>query len=153
MRGRHPSNVEVMVRGTPRWAMTGIGGFLFFGSVMSLLAGATLIWQGTHLDHMWTLNAPAYKQLSSFGKTVGIPFLLFSAALAAAGVGWCGRRLWGWRLAVVIIATQVLGDFVSIFMGHFVRGAVGVTIASALLLYLFRPGVRSAFAAHRAIGK
>jgi hypothetical protein len=101
--------------------MKGIGVFLFFGSVMASLAGATLIWRGTLLDHMWTLNAPAYKQLSPLGKTVGIPFLVLSATLAAAGVGWFGRCLWGWRLAVVIIATQVLGDLVSILLGHFVR--------------------------------
>ena len=131
--------------------MTAIGVFLFFGATMACLAGTTLIWQGTFLDHMWTLNAPAYKQLSPLGKTVGIPFLVLSATLATAGVGWFGRRLWGWRLAVVVIATQVLGDFMSILMGHFVRGAVGVTIASALLLYLLRTEVRGAFVARRAI--
>jgi len=129
-----------------------MGVFLFFGASMALLAGTTLIWRGTFLDHIWVLNAPAYSQLAPFGKTVGVPFLLLSAALAVAGVGWLGRRLWGWRLAVVVIATQVLGDLINIFMGHFVRGAVGVTIASALLLYLFRTGVRSAFVARRAIG-
>jgi hypothetical protein len=153
MRGRHPSSVEPTVGEESPWAMTAIGVFLFFGAIMASLAGTTLIWRGTLLDRMWTLNAPAYKQLSPLGKTVGIPFRALSAALAAAGVGWFGRRLWGWRLAVVIIATQVLGDLVSIFMGHFVRGAAGVAIASALLLYLLRPGVRSAFAAHRAIGR
>lgn len=151
MRGRHPSSVEAMVRGKSPWAMKGIGVFLFFGSVMASLAGATLIWRGTLLDHIWTLNAPAYKQLSPLGKTVGIPFLVLSATLAAAGVGWFGRRLWGWRLAVVIIATQVLGDLVSILLGHFVRGATGVTIAGALLFYLFRPEVRDAFIPRRAI--
>jgi hypothetical protein len=93
---------------------------------------------------------PAYKQLAPFGKTVGVPFLVLSAALAAGGAGWFGRRLWGWRLAVVIIATQVLGDLVSIFMGPLARGAVGVTIASALLLFLLRPTVRADFAARRA---
>jgi hypothetical protein len=105
MRGRHPSGVEVKVREEPRWAMAAIGVFLFFGAVMASLAGATLIWRGTLLDHMWVLNEPAYRQLAPFGKTVGVPFLALSAALAAAGVGWFGRRLWGWRLAVVIIAT------------------------------------------------
>ena len=131
--------------------MTAIGVFLFFGAIMAFLAGTTLIWQGTFLDHMWTLNAAAYEQLSPFGKTVGIPFLVLSASLAAAGCGWFGRRLWGWRLAVAIIATQVLGDLMSIFMGHFIRGAVGVTIAAALLLYLLRPQVRGGFVARRAI--
>jgi hypothetical protein len=102
--------------------MTAIGVFLFFGALMASLAGTTLIWQGTFFAKIWVLNASAYRQLAPFGKAVGVPFLALSAALAAAGVGWFGRRLWGWRLAVVIIATQVLGDLVSIFMGHFGRG-------------------------------
>jgi len=131
--------------------MTAMGVFLFFGAVMASLAGSTLIWRGTLLDHMWVLNAPAYRQLAPFGKTVGVPFLVLSAALATAGVGWFRHRLWGWRLGVGIIATQILGDLVSIFMGHFAKGAAGVAIASALLLYLLRADVRAAFAARRGI--
>ena len=133
------------MRRDPPWATTAIGVFLFFGAVMASAAGTTLIWPGTLLDQVWVLNALAYKQLAPFGKIVGVPFLVLSAALAAAGVGWFGRRRWGWRLAVVIIATQVLGDLASIFMGHFVRGAAGVTIVSALLLFLLRPNVRADF--------
>jgi len=138
------------MRDEPTWALTAIGVFLFLGAVMASLAGTTLIWRGTLLDQMWVLNRPAYRQLASLDETVGVPFLVLSAALAVSGVGWFTRRTWGWRLAVFLIATQVLGDLINIFMGHFVRGAVGVTIASALLLYLLRPGVRDAFAAHRA---
>src|SRR5215475_6173255 len=125
MQGHHPYGVESAARRESSWSLTAMGVFLFFGASMALLAGTTLIWRGTFLDHIWVLNAPAYRQLAPFGKTVGVPFLLLSAALAVAGVGWLGRRLWGWRLAAVIIATQVLGDLISIFMGHFVRGAVG----------------------------
>jgi len=131
--------------------MAAIGVFLYFGAIMACLMGTPLIWRGTLLDHMWALNAPAYKQLSPFGKTVGIPFLVLSAALAAAGVGWFGRRLWGWRLTVVAIAIQILGDLVGIFMGHFVRGATGVTITGGLLFYPLRPEVRAAFVARRTI--
>jgi hypothetical protein len=150
MRGRHLSSVEATVRGDSPRTMTAIGVFLFFGALMASLAGTTLIWQGTFFAKIWVLNASAYRQLAPFGKTVGVPFLVLSAALAAAGVGWFGRRLWGWRLAVVIIAAQALGDLVSIFMGHFVRGATGVTIAGALLFYVLRPEVRTAFVARRA---
>ena len=64
---------------------------------------------------------------------------------------WSGRRVWGWRLSVVIIAVQVLGDLANILMGHFVRGAAGVTIAGGLLFYVLRPGVRAAFVARRAV--
>jgi len=131
--------------------MTGMGVFLFFGAVMAFLAGTTLAWKSTVLDQMWVLNAPAYKQLSPYGRIVGIPFLVLSATLAAAGVGWFGRRLWGWKLAVVIIASQILGDLVSILIGHIVRGAAGVTVAGALLYFLLRPDVRAAFMSRRTI--
>ena len=141
------------MKGESPLGMTAIGVFLFFGAVMASLAGTTLIWQGSFLDHMWTLNAPAYQQLSPFGRTVGIPFLVLSATLVAAGGGWFARRLWGWKLAVVIIAIQVLGDLMSIFMGHFIRGAVGATIAGALLFYLVRSEVRRAFVPRGEVGR
>jgi hypothetical protein len=123
-----------------------VGIFLFFGAIMASLAGTTLVWQGTILDRVWTINAPAYKRLAPLGKTVGIPFLLLGATLAAAGTGWFKRRVWGWRLAVAIIATQVLGDLVNAFMRDLVRGGVGFIIAGTLLVYLLPPQVRGAFA-------
>src|SRR6266705_7150738 len=94
---------------SPR-GMTGIGTFLLFGAVTASLAGATLLWRGTALDRMWTLNPRAYKELAPLGKVVGIPFLMLGVLLAVACMGWFKRRVWGWRLAVAIIAIQVLGD-------------------------------------------
>ena len=122
-----------------------VGIFLFFGAIMVSLAGTTLVWRGTILDRMWTINAPAYTQLAPLGKTVGIPFLLLGATLAVAGTAWFMRRLLGWRLPIAIIATQVLGDLVNAFMGDLVRGGVGFIIAGTLLVYLLRPQVRAAF--------
>lgn len=122
-----------------------VGIFLFFGAVMASLAGATLIWRGTLLDRIWILNSGAYRQLAPLGRTIGILFLMLGAILALAAAGWFRRRLWGWRLAVIIIATQVLGDLVSVFRGDILRGGVGVAIAGALLLYLWRPHIRSRF--------
>jgi len=123
-----------------------IGIFLFFGAIMASLAATTLLWRGTALDRLWNLNPTAYKQLAPFGGTVGILFLLLGAALTTAGIGWFRHRLWGWRLAVVIIATQVLGDIVNCVRGDLLRGGTGAVIAGALLLFLLRPRVRAAFA-------
>jgi len=126
--------------------LTAVGVFLIFGALMAFLASTTLVWRGTILDRIWVLNAPAYARLAPFGKTVGIPFLFLSATLLLAGIGWFSRRLWAWRLAVAIIATQVLGDLVNLLLGDFVRGGVGLVIAAALLFYLLRPRIRAAFA-------
>ncbi len=124
---------------------TAIGVFLFFGAVMAGLAGTTLLWRGTVLDRAWTLNPTAYQQLSPLGSKIGILFLLFSSALLVSGIGWFRCRLWGWRLAVAIIATQVLGDIINLVRGDWLRGGAGVVIAGALLLYLWTPRLRAEF--------
>jgi hypothetical protein len=130
--------------------ITAMGIFLFLGATMASLAGVTLIWSGTILDRMWAINAPAYRRLAPFGKTVGIPFLLLGATLVVAAKGWFGHRLWGWRLAVAIIASEVLGNIVNAFMGDVLRSSVGFVISGALLVYLLRPEVRAAFASGNA---
>ena len=136
----------MLVQKKSHTGITAMGIFLFFGATMASLAGVALIWRGTILDRMWAINAPAYRRLAPFGKTVGIPFLLLSATLVVAATGWFGHRLWGWRLAVAIIATEVLGNIVNAFMEDAVRGGVGFVISGALLVYLLRPEVRGVFA-------
>ena len=116
---------------------------------MASLAAVTLTFPGTALDRAWRLNPVAYAQLSPLGTPIGIVFFLLAAALAAAATGWVRRRRWGWILAVIIITTQVVGDLVNLLRGDVLRGAVGVTIAGALLFYMTRPRVRAAFAAAR----
>ena len=133
------------VVGSKTTGFTAIGVFLFFGAMMASLAAATLLWRGSALDRIWALNPRAYKQLAPLGRTVGILFLLLVAALTTAGIGWFKRRLWGWRLAVVIIATQVLGDVVNCVRGDLLHGGIGVIIAGALLLSLLQPKIKATF--------
>ena len=46
---------------------------------------------------------------------------------------------------MAIIAIQVLGDLVNVFLGRVVEGGIGVTIAGVLLFYLLRAKVRAVF--------
>ena len=132
--------------------LTAVGIFLCFGATMASLAGTTLIWRGTPLDRIWRLNAEAYRELEPLGRIVGIVFLALAVALATAAAGWFRRRLWGWRLAVGIIATQILGDLANLLRGDFVRGGVGCVIASVLLFCLLRPQVRVVFTGKGSVG-
>lgn len=129
---------------SPRGA-TAFGVFLFFAAVTASLAGITLLFPGIALERMWLLNPRAHQELAPLGRMVGIPFLFLGAVLAVAGVGWFKRRLWGWKLAVAVIAVQVLGDLVNVFMGRVVEGGIGVAIAGALLWYLLHAKVRAVF--------
>ncbi len=129
----------------PSRGLTAVGIFLVFGAVMATLAGTSLRWPRTYLDDMWILNPRAHRDLAPYGPVAGLLFLLLGATLAVAAAGWFKRKAWGWRLAVAVIAIQVLGDLVNAFSGRAVDGAIGVTIAGLLLFYLTRPQVRAAF--------
>jgi hypothetical protein len=145
MRDGRPRVIEPREAPAPS-GFAAIGAFLFFGATMASLAAISLLWRGTFLDRVWTLNPAAYRQLAPLGRSIRILFLLLSVALAAAGIGWFRRRLWGWRLAVAIIATQVVGDIVNCLRGDLLHGGIGVVIAGALLLFLLRRSFKNAFA-------
>jgi len=129
-----------------RKGIIAVGVFLVFAACAASYAAIALLWPGTILDRAWVLNPHAHIRLAPFGQIVGIPFLLLAAALAVAAVGWFRRRFWAWRLTVAIIAVQLLGDSVNLFIGDPLGGSLGLLVASALLFYLFRPAIRSAFA-------
>ena len=136
-----------MVKGSSHsFGLTAMAVALVFGSTMATLAGITLLFPGSFLDPVWRLNPDAGEQLRQLGRGIGIAFLGLGAAMIAATIGWIRRRFWGWALAVIIIVSQVLGDLVKALRGEFLKGAVGVVIAGALLLYLLRPKVRAGFA-------
>ena len=137
-----PRFVATTVRPKLRAGIIAVGIFLFFGATMAALAGTTLVFPGTIFDKMWALNPAAFRQLAPFRRIAGMLFLLLSVSMVIAGTGWFRRRYWGWRLAVLIIATQVLGDLVNLL----VRGGIGFAIAGALLLYLLSSKVKGVFA-------
>ncbi len=125
--------------------MTAVGTFLVFGAFMAFLAGVTLAKPGTFLDRIWMLNPRAYSRMAPSGGALGVSFTLLAGVLSAAEIGWFKYRHWGWRLAVAVIATQIFGDFVNVFFGQVIKGAIGVSIAGALLFYLLRPKVKECF--------
>ena len=112
---------------------------------MAALAGIMLVWPGTVLDELWSLNETAHAALQAAGGYIGPAFWLLSTTLVAAAVGWFKQQMWAFRLTIAIFCTQVAGDLVNLVRGDFVRGTAGVVIAGALLLYLLRSNIRTVF--------
>lgn len=112
---------------------------------MAAYAAITLLKPGTLLDRLWAMNPRAHAELTVYGRIAGIPFVIVSGTLAFVSVGWFRRRYWGWLLGVSMIAINVLGDAINFAIGERWRGAIGVTIAMALLAYMTSREVRSYF--------
>jgi hypothetical protein len=125
--------------------LTAIGFFCYFAMTMALYAGVTLLHPGTALDRLWSLNPVAHQDLLMFRKPAGVMFLLIAVVAATTGLGWFRRRIWGWRLAVFGICTQLLGDFVNLIRGDFLRGGAGLLIAGVLLVFLLNNKIKGNF--------
>ena len=104
-----------------------------------------LFWPGTVLDRLWSLNPVAHEAFVPFGNSIGLLFYVLSIVLVISAVGWFKHRIWGWQLTVAIISTQVIGDFVNLIRGDFLRGSIGLLIAGALLLFLLRSNISKVF--------
>jgi hypothetical protein len=119
--------------------------FFLAGTLISLLAGISLLVPGSYFEAMWRVNARGHDALVRTGLWAVV--LLFSASLscAAAAIGLWRRARWGHAIAVTLIAINLLSDFVNAVMGTEPRAIVGVPIAFALLLYLFSKRVRDFF--------
>ncbi len=126
-------------------AFIAIGVFFYFAMTMALYAAVTLLYPGTVLDGLWSLNPDAHRQLLKVRTLAGIGFVILALVAAVAGMGWLRRRLWGWRLAVLGIAAQVFGDCVNLVRGDLLRGGSGLLIGTALLAYLLTEKVRKNF--------
>jgi hypothetical protein len=122
-----------------------IGVFFLFGATMSAYAAVTLLKPGTVLDRLWALNRTGHTQLAALGKSAGLGFFVLSSLMCAAAAGWFRRRYWGWVLGTTIIAINAAGDLINGLRGEWLKGAVGVTIAGLLLIYMTRSGVRNYF--------
>lgn len=122
-----------------------IGVFLLFGGAISVWVAITLLRPGTALDQLWTLNKTAHAQLASLGPAVAVGFVVLSALLLAASVGWFRRRRWGWRLGTTIIAINASADLLNALRGDWRKGFVGVAFAGLLLFYMTRSKVRHYF--------
>jgi len=117
---------------------------------MAALAGIMLVWPGTVLDELWSLNQTAHAELQAAGSYIVPAFWLLSITLVAAAVGWFKQQMWAFRLTIAIFCAQVAGDLVNLVRGDFVRGSASVVIAGALLLYLLRSTFAEYFNSARA---
>ena len=125
--------------------VTALSIFFLAGALISFIAGASLLFPSSFIEPMWRANPRAHQHLSEVGLWGPVLMLAVSVSCAMAAIGLWRRAAWGQKLAVGLIAINLIGDVANTVMGTEPRAIVGVPIAVAILVYLLSKKVRDAF--------
>jgi len=120
--------------------------FFAAGTLISFLAGVSLLFPSGTLNEIWRLNPHGHEGLLRIGGWAVVLLLAASASCASAAVGLFKRTRWGHIMAIVLIGINLLSDIVNTVSGIEPRAIVGIPIALLIILYLFKQRVRNYFA-------
>src|SRR5262245_48327807 len=119
--------------------------FSFVGAVVAGVAAISLAFPGTPLEPMWQLNPRGHQGLVRMHGWAVILLAGVSGMCGITGIGLWRRRRWGYAIAVAGLSIHLVGDIFSVVSGTEPRAIIGIPIVRALLLYLSRAHIRSAF--------
>jgi hypothetical protein len=122
-----------------------LSGFFLFGTIVSGLTALALLTPGGPLDPMWRINPRAQVAFHSMG---GWAVMLMAAVCTACGLcayGLWARRRWGHRLAVAVLAVNLVGDALNALLLHDPRTLIGLPIGGLLIAYLLSPRLKRQF--------
>ena len=112
---------------------------------MAFLAFLGLLFPGRFLEPMWRANPQAHVALTELGGWGILLMLLVAIACALGAFGVWRRAEWGHRLAVSILAINLVADLGNAVVRGDLRTLVGVPIGGAMIFYLLRPRTRAQF--------
>jgi len=118
--------------------ITALSYFFVFGTLMSGLAAMMLIFRGGVLEPLWRLNPCARDSFIAMGSWALLLMAIVCFACAAAAVGLRRLTRWGFWTALIILATNLVGDLTNAFIGGDWRTLIGLPIGGLMLAYLIR---------------
>src|SRR2546423_13013903 len=99
---------------------------------MCALTIVMLAYPGTVLDPLWRLNPEARTAFRALGGWAFVVMTVVGAACAFSAIGLLSGREWGRRLAIVVLAVNLVGDAAGAIGRHDPRTLIGLPIAGAM---------------------
>jgi hypothetical protein len=118
--------------------------FFAFGTCMCALTIVLLIFPGTMLDSLWRLNPEAHAAFQSSGWLSILLMVTVGTACGLAAIGLARNTTWGCWVGILVLMVNLVGDLTNALLRHDLRTLIGVPIAGAMMVYLYRcAGTRS----------
>jgi hypothetical protein len=128
--------------------LTALTVFFLAGTLISFTAAISLLSPGGPLEPMWRINPRAHGEFATMGSwaIVLLAAVCVACGLSAGGL-WRGTR-WGYRLAVGILAANLLGDAANALLRKDLRALIGLPIAGGMIAYLTSRRIKRFFGSH-----
>ena len=116
--------------------------FFAFGAMMCALTLGLLLFPGGPLDALWRLNPDAHLTFESLRRWSFAVMGIVGTACLGAAIGLWRGAVWGTRLAVAILAVNMVGDVVNVLLRHDYRALIGLPLGGAMIFLLARSDPR-----------
>jgi hypothetical protein len=93
----------------------------------------------------WSLSPGVHDQLADLGWPIVASFLALASVFFYAAIAWFRKKISGWRIASLLIAGNLVGDIIQLFLGHIFEGMLGILLGGSLLAYIMSPWIRRVF--------
>ncbi len=117
--------------------------FFVFGFFMCALTVVLLSFPGSPLEPLWRLNPDARTALRSMGPWAFVLMAVAGTACLASSVGLFVRAEWGRRLAVGVLAVNLIADCANALIRNDARTLIGLPIGGAMIWFLCSRRVRA----------
>jgi hypothetical protein len=112
--------------------------FFAFGAMMSVLTLGLLLFPGGRLDALWRLNPDARVAFESLGLWSFVVMVIVGTACLVAAIGLWRGALWGTRLALAILAVNIVGEIMNVLFRQDYRALIGVPVGVVMIFLLAR---------------
>jgi len=120
--------------------------FFAAGALICLVTMLALAFPGGFLEPIWQLKPKARVEFQKIGSASVVLMAVVGGACGLAAVGLARNAEWGSRLAIGVLAVNLIGDSVNALLRHDARPLIGLPIGGLMILYL----VKNRPSAHRA---
>ena len=112
--------------------------FFTAGALICLVTMLALAFPGGFLEPIWRLKPEARREFQPLGNWSILLMALVGAACGLAAIGLAKNAKWGRRLAIGVLAVNLVGDSLNALLRHDPKTLIGLPIGGLMIWYLLR---------------
>ena len=106
--------------------------------MICLVTVLALAFPGGFLEPIWRLRPEARLEFQKIGNWSVVLMTVVGVACGLSAIGLAQNAQWGRRLAIGVLAVNLIGDSLNAFFRHDLRTLIGLPIGGLMIFYLLK---------------